>query len=52
MIGNTAEAWSYRSSRSESDMLRVWFSCSPFVLSECGVKMVAMLEDCTKGEQC
>jgi hypothetical protein len=51
MIGNTAEAWSYCSSRSDSDMLRVWFICSPFVSSECGVKMVATQEVCTKDEQ-
>jgi hypothetical protein len=51
MIGNTAEVWSYFSSRSDNDMLRVWFSCSPFVPSECGVKMVATLEVCTKDEQ-
>jgi hypothetical protein len=40
MIGNTAEAWSYCSSRSDNDMLQVWFSCSPFVPSNCGIKMV------------
>jgi hypothetical protein len=51
MIGNAAEARSYCSSRSDSDMLRVWLSCSPFVPSECGVKMVATLEVCTKDEQ-
>jgi hypothetical protein len=44
MIGNTAEDWSYCSSRSDSDMLRVWFSCSPLVPSECGVKMVVYPE--------
>jgi hypothetical protein len=51
MIGSTAEAWSYWSPRSDNDMLRVWFSCSLFVPSECGVKMVATLEVCTKDEQ-
>jgi hypothetical protein len=40
MTGNTADAWSYCSSRSDSDMLRVWFSRSPFVPSDCGVKTV------------
>jgi hypothetical protein len=49
MIGSTAEAWSCCSSRSDGDMLRVWFSC-PFVPNECGVKMVATLEVCTKDE--
>jgi hypothetical protein len=44
MIGITAEAWSYCVSRSDSDMLRVWFSCRPFMLSEHGVKMTATLE--------
>jgi hypothetical protein len=38
MTGNTAGTWSYCSSRSDSDMLRVWFSCSPFVPGKCGVK--------------
>jgi hypothetical protein len=51
MTGNTAEAWYLYCSSSGSDMLRVWFSCSPFVPSECGVKMVATLEVCTKDEQ-
>jgi hypothetical protein len=46
MIGNTAEIWSYCSS--DSEMLRVWSSCSPFVPSECVVKMVATLDVCTK----
>jgi hypothetical protein len=50
VIGNTAEAWSYCSSRSDSDMLRVWFSC-PFVRNECGVKMVTIQEDSTKDKQ-
>jgi hypothetical protein len=50
MNDNTAEAWTYCSSRSDSDILRVWFSC-PFVPSECGVKLVATLEVYTKEEQ-
>jgi hypothetical protein len=50
MISNTAEARSYCSSRSDSDMLRVWFSC-PCVPIECGVKMTALLEVCTKEKQ-
>jgi hypothetical protein len=29
-------------------MLRVWFSCSPFMPSEHGVKMTAPPEVCTK----
>jgi hypothetical protein len=32
-------------------MLRVWFSCTPFVPSEHGVKMVATVEVCTKDKQ-
>jgi hypothetical protein len=51
MIGNTAEAWSCYSSRSGSDMLRVWFSCSPFVPSEHDATMTAPLEVCTKDKQ-
>jgi hypothetical protein len=47
-IGNTAEAWSYCSSRSDSDILRVWFSCSLFMPSERDVKMTAPLEVCTR----
>lgn len=35
MIGNINEAWSYCSSRPHSDILQVWFSCSPFVLRVC-----------------
>jgi hypothetical protein len=31
MFENTAEAWSCCDSRTYCDMLRVWFSCSPFV---------------------
>lgn len=50
MIGNTVQAWSHCTSRSGSDMLRVWFSCSPFVPSECGVKMVATLDVSIKDE--
>jgi hypothetical protein len=48
MIGNTIEGWSCCKLRSDSDMLRVWFSSSPFVLSQCGVKSVATLHVCTK----
>jgi hypothetical protein len=44
MIGNTAEAWSYCSSRSDCDMLRVWFTYSPFVQSEHGVNVTAPLK--------
>jgi hypothetical protein len=51
MIGSTAEAVSCCSSRSDGDMLRVWFSCSPFVSSESGVKMVAAVEVCIKDKQ-
>jgi hypothetical protein len=43
MIGNTAEARLCCSSRSDGGMLRVWFSYSPFVPSEHGVKMAAPL---------
>jgi hypothetical protein len=32
-------------------LLRAWFSCSPFVPSEHGVKMIAPLEVCTKDKQ-
>lgn len=32
-------------------MLRVWFSGNLFVLSKCGVNVVAKLEVCVKGEQ-
>jgi hypothetical protein len=32
-------------------ILRVWFSCRSFVLSDCGVKMVATLEVFTKDER-
>jgi hypothetical protein len=51
MIGNTAEAWSYCSSRSNGDMLRVRFSYSQFAPSESGVNMAAPLEVCTKDKQ-
>jgi hypothetical protein len=51
VIGSTAEACQYFGWRSDSDMLRVWFSCSPSVSSGCSVKMVAMLEVCTKDKQ-
>jgi hypothetical protein len=39
--GNTAEARSYCSSRSDNDMLRVSFNCNPLMPSECDVNMVA-----------
>jgi hypothetical protein len=32
-------------------MLRVWFSCSPFVPSEHGATTIAPLEICTKDKQ-
>jgi hypothetical protein len=48
VTGNTAEAWLCCSSRSDSDMLWVWFSC-PFVPSECCVKMVATLKSLHQG---
>jgi hypothetical protein len=51
VIGNTAEACSWCSSRSNGDILRVWFNFSPFVRSEHGVKMTAPLEVCTKDKQ-
>jgi hypothetical protein len=51
MTGNSAETSSYSSPRSDGDMLRVWFSCSPFVPSKRDVKMAAPLEVCNKDEQ-
>jgi hypothetical protein len=51
VIGSTAEAWSHCNSRSYSDMLRVWFSCSPSASSECRVQMVLQLKVYTKDEQ-
>jgi hypothetical protein len=51
MIGSTAEAWSCSSSRSDGDMLRVWFSCIWFVSSEHHVKMTASREVCTKDKR-
>jgi hypothetical protein len=51
MIGNSAEAWSCSSSRSDGDMLRMWFICSPFVLSAHDIKMTVPLEVCTKDKQ-
>jgi hypothetical protein len=50
MVGSTADVWPYRCSVLDSDMMRAWFSC-PFVLSKCGVKVVASVEVCTKDEQ-
>jgi hypothetical protein len=52
MIGNTADAWSHCSSRSDSGMLQVWFSCRLFVQSEHGIKIADPLEDCSKDKQC
>jgi hypothetical protein len=51
VIGNTAEAWSCCSSRSDRDMLRVWFSCTLFVPIEHGVKVTAPTDVCTKDMQ-
>jgi hypothetical protein len=54
MTGNTAEAWSHCSSRSDGDMLRVWFSYSLSVPSEHGIhgiKMTVPPEVCTKDNQ-
>jgi hypothetical protein len=51
IFGNIAEAWSCYSSRSDGDMLRVWFSC-PFVTSECGVKTVATLNHISRDFNC
>jgi hypothetical protein len=36
---------------SDGDMLRVWFSCSPFVPSKHGVNMTAPIKVCTKDKQ-
>jgi hypothetical protein len=44
MVGNNTEAWSCFRSRSDGDLLRVWFSYSPFVPSGYGVKVTAPLE--------
>jgi hypothetical protein len=38
MIGSTAHAWSRCVSRSDGEMLRGWFSCTPSVASKHGVK--------------
>jgi hypothetical protein len=51
VIGNIAEAWLCCCSRSDGDMLRVWFSRRPFVPSDHGVKVIAPLEFCTKDKQ-
>lgn len=48
VTGNTTEAWSFCTSRSD---MWAWFRCSPFVPSERGVKMVAPLRVCTKDKQ-
>jgi hypothetical protein len=44
MIGSIAEAWSYCISRSDGDLLRVWFGCGLFMPSDCDVKMVDTLK--------
>jgi hypothetical protein len=51
VIGNTADVSSCCSSKSDVGMLRVWFSCGPFVPSKHGVKMTDSLEVCTKDKQ-
>jgi hypothetical protein len=51
VISNTAEAWIYCCSRSDSNMLWVWFICSLYVSSERGVKLVAKQEICTKNKK-
>jgi hypothetical protein len=51
MIGNTSEASSAVAQGQAVTMLRVWFSCIPFVLSEHDVKMTAALEVCTKDKK-
>jgi hypothetical protein len=53
VTGNTAEACSCCSSRSDADMLRVWFTCSPFMPSKHGAcaNTNAPLQACTKDEQ-
>jgi hypothetical protein len=43
MVGYTAEAWPLCSSRSDSEMLRVWFSCIPFAPTERSVDTTASL---------
>lgn len=49
-LGNIAEVWSYRSTRSEGGVLRVWF-IFPSVQSKHGVKVAATREVSTKDEQ-
>jgi hypothetical protein len=51
VIGDTAKAWPYCSSRSHNDMLREWFSSSQFVPSKLGVKTVATLQGFKMDEQ-
>jgi hypothetical protein len=51
MTDGTAEAWSCCSSWSGGGMLRLWFKCSLFVLSEHGVNTAPALEVCTKDKQ-
>jgi hypothetical protein len=50
LIGNTAEAYSYCSSRSDG-ILQVWFSCL-FVPSENSIKVAASLDVCSKDKLC
>jgi hypothetical protein len=51
MIVIIAEVWSCCSSRSDGDMLQMWFSYNPFMLSEHGVKMDSPQGVCTKDRQ-
>lgn len=44
MTGNTADVWPCYSSRSDGDILRVWFSSCRSVPSEHSAKMTAPLE--------
>lgn len=50
MIGTTAGAWSYCISRSDGDMLLVWFRY-PFMHSEHDIKIIAVLGISTKDKQ-
>jgi hypothetical protein len=50
VTGSTAEALLCCSSRSDSDMLRVWSSFN-LTCVECGIKMVAVPEVSTRDEQ-
>jgi hypothetical protein len=51
MIGNTTEARSHSSSRSDSWKLRALLRTGPYVWRECGVKKVLTLRICTKDKQ-